>query len=115
MAGSFAGGYVGTSEDVARIRRQEKQRGDARKKFEVLKKESDDRVDGAGLRQFGVSTSEVGWMARNAQHVSLMDVCIRSASASPPARSPSQFASHPLSGTINCDFSVRMARITHCR
>ncbi|MEW5303656.1 MAG: hypothetical protein WDW36_006327 [Sanguina aurantia] len=58
MAGSFAGGYVGTSEDVARIRRQEKQRGDARKKFESLKKESEDRVDGAGLRQFGVSTTE---------------------------------------------------------
>lgn len=71
MAGSFAGGYVGTSEDVARIRRQEKQRGDARKKFEVLKKESDDRVDGAGLRQFGVSTSEVSWMECCAEQ----DVC----------------------------------------
>lgn len=73
MAGSFAGGYVGTSEDSARIRRQEKQRDDARKKFEGLKKESDDRVDGAGLRQFGISTTEVGGMAESGiQRASLL-------------------------------------------
>ena len=55
----FSNGYVGTAEDAARIRRQEKQREEQRKKFEALAKESKDRADGAGLRQFGTSTEEV--------------------------------------------------------
>ncbi len=56
----FSDGYVGTSEDVARIRRQEKQREEQKKKFEALAKESKARADGAGLRQFGASSEEVG-------------------------------------------------------
>lgn len=55
----FSNGYVGSSEDSQRIRRQEKQREEQRKKFETLAQESKDRADGAGLRQFGTSTEEV--------------------------------------------------------
>lgn len=56
----YNNGYVGTGEDVARIRRMEKQREDQRKKFEALQKTTKDSADGAGLRQFGTSTEEVG-------------------------------------------------------
>lgn len=53
-------GYVGNAHDVARIRKQEKQREEERKRFEELKKQSDANVDKAGLRQFGTAQSEVG-------------------------------------------------------
>jgi hypothetical protein len=52
-------GYVGSAEDTRRIRRQEKQREEQKKKFEDLKKQSDANVDAAGLRQFGTAKTEV--------------------------------------------------------
>ncbi|GLI67198.1 hypothetical protein VaNZ11_011120 [Volvox africanus] len=54
----FNNGYVGTGEDVQRIRRMEKQREEQRKKFEALQKQTKDQADAAGLRQFGASTEE---------------------------------------------------------
>lgn len=56
----FSNGYVGTGEDVQRIRRMEKQREEQRKKFEAMHKQTKDQADAAGLRQFGASTEEVG-------------------------------------------------------
>lgn len=55
----YGQGYVGTSQDVNRIRRQEKQREEERKNFEELQKQKRDGVQTAGLRQFGVSKTEV--------------------------------------------------------
>lgn len=55
----FADGYVGTTEDANRIRRQEKQRQEQRKKFEQLAKAKHDQAETAGLRQFAATTSEV--------------------------------------------------------
>lgn len=52
-------GYVGGSEDVRRIRRQEKERETQKKKFEDLKKQQAANTDQAGLRQFNTGTSEV--------------------------------------------------------
>lgn len=52
-------GYVGSAEDQRRIRRQEKEREEKKKQFEKLKQQSDANVDAAGIRQFGVGTSEV--------------------------------------------------------
>ncbi|GFR50448.1 hypothetical protein Agub_g12669 [Astrephomene gubernaculifera] len=54
----FNNGYVGTGEDVQRIRRMEKQREEQRKKFEAMQKQTKDQADAAGLRQFGASTEE---------------------------------------------------------
>ncbi|KXZ54696.1 hypothetical protein GPECTOR_4g764 [Gonium pectorale] len=54
----FNNGYVGTGEDVQRIRRMEKQREEQRKKFEAMQKQTKDTADAAGLRQFGASTEE---------------------------------------------------------
>lgn len=54
----FSNGYVGTGEDVQRIRRMEKQREEQRKKFEAMHKQTKDQADAAGLRQFGASTEE---------------------------------------------------------
>ena len=61
MAG-YGQGYVGTGEDVQRIRRMEKQREESKKKFDSLKKEGTDRIEAAGLRKFGASIHEVGSM-----------------------------------------------------
>ena len=55
----YGQGYVGNAHDSQRIRRQEKQRDDARKQFEALHKQSEDKVSAAGLRQFGASKKEV--------------------------------------------------------
>jgi protein FAM50 len=55
----FNNGYVGTGEDVQRIRRMEKQREEQKKKYESLHKQTKDEADRAGLRQFGASTEEV--------------------------------------------------------
>ena len=52
-------GYVGGAEDVARIRRQEKQREEERKKFDLAKQRSDANVDAAGLKTFGAGKLEV--------------------------------------------------------
>ncbi|KAK9807062.1 hypothetical protein WJX72_012353 [[Myrmecia] bisecta] len=52
-------GYVGSSEDARRIRRQEKEREEQKKKFNERIKASDANVDAAGLRQFGAGVSEV--------------------------------------------------------
>ncbi|GMH33809.1 hypothetical protein BSKO_01643 [Bryopsis sp. KO-2023] len=51
-------GYVGNSQDVTRIRRQQKQREEQRKKFEELKNQSKAKVEAAGLRRFGAGSSE---------------------------------------------------------
>lgn len=55
----MAGGYVGTAEDKRRIARQEKEREEAKKKFEDAK-----NVTTQGLREFGTGTSEVGGARR---------------------------------------------------
>eukprot|EP00877_Chromochloris_zofingiensis_P006192 jgi/Chrzof1/1826/Cz10g22180.t1 len=54
----FANGYVGTTQDSIRIRRQEKQREEQRKKYADLTKEKQSQVQSAGLREFGVSSAE---------------------------------------------------------
>lgn len=56
----FANGYVGTNEDVVRIRRQEKEREKERKKYEEKAAEKERQVQTAGLKQFAATTSEVG-------------------------------------------------------
>jgi hypothetical protein len=53
-------GYVGNSADVKRIRKLTEQREQERKRVEGLINASDEAVTGAGLRKFGVGTSEVG-------------------------------------------------------
>mmetsp|Transcript_32292 Transcript_32292/g.58685 ORF Transcript_32292/g.58685 Transcript_32292/m.58685 type:complete len:335 (-) Transcript_32292:371-1375(-) len=55
----YSNGYVGTNEDVQRIRKQEKQREEQRKKFEESKKQSNDRVETSGLRKFAASSNEI--------------------------------------------------------
>lgn len=52
-------GHVGSAHDTHRIRIQEKQREEERKRFEGLKKQSEENVRKAGLREFGKATSEV--------------------------------------------------------
>eukprot|EP00197_Chlamydomonas_leiostraca_P012081 CAMPEP_0202862594 /NCGR_PEP_ID=MMETSP1391-20130828/3578_1 /ASSEMBLY_ACC=CAM_ASM_000867 /TAXON_ID=1034604 /ORGANISM="Chlamydomonas leiostraca, Strain SAG 11-49" /LENGTH=386 /DNA_ID=CAMNT_0049542143 /DNA_START=60 /DNA_END=1220 /DNA_ORIENTATION=- len=54
----FADGYVGSAEDSARIRRQQKEREKERKKFEELAKAKHDEAAQAGLKQFASTTSE---------------------------------------------------------
>ncbi|KAG2434673.1 hypothetical protein HXX76_007566 [Chlamydomonas incerta] len=54
----FSNGYVGTGEDVQRIRRMEKQREEQKKKYEQMHKQTKDQADAAGLKQFGASTEE---------------------------------------------------------
>eukprot|EP00198_Chlamydomonas_reinhardtii_P003194 XP_001692530.1 predicted protein [Chlamydomonas reinhardtii] len=54
----YSNGYVGTGEDVQRIRRMEKQREEQKKKYEQMHKQTKDQADAAGLRQFGASTEE---------------------------------------------------------
>ena len=54
-------GYVGNAHDDMRIRAEQKKREEERKRFEELKRQSDANVSKAGLRQFGVATSEVPW------------------------------------------------------
>ena len=44
---------------MARIRRQEKQREEERKKFDLAKQRSDANVDAAGLKTFGAGKLEV--------------------------------------------------------
>jgi protein FAM50 len=56
----YANGYVGTAEDSARIRRQQKEREQERKKFEDPAKAKHDEAAQAGLKQFAATTSEVG-------------------------------------------------------
>lgn len=52
-------GYVGSSQDQTRIRRQEKEREEQRRKIEELKRETEAKVTSAGLRRFGTGTAEV--------------------------------------------------------
>lgn len=52
-------GHVGSAHDTQRIRQQEKQREEERKRFEELKKQSEENVRKAGLREFGKATTEV--------------------------------------------------------
>jgi protein FAM50 len=52
----YADGYVGTSQDAQRIRRQQKQREQQREAYEA--QQAKIREQAAGLRQFGASTAE---------------------------------------------------------
>lgn len=52
-------GYVGSGEDVRRIRRQEQQLEEERKKREAEKQQRDANVSAAGFRQFGKGAAEV--------------------------------------------------------
>ena len=52
-------GYVGSGEDVRRIRRQEQQLEDERKKREAEKQQREANVSAAGFRQFGKGAAEV--------------------------------------------------------
>ena len=52
-------GYVGSGEDVRRIRRQEQQREEERKKTEAEKQQREANVSAAGFRQFGKGAAEV--------------------------------------------------------
>ena len=56
----FGQGYVGTSEDVRRIRRQQEKREKEKAEYEAAKKQSNANVDAAGLRKFDTGTNEVG-------------------------------------------------------
>lgn len=51
-------GHVGSAHDTQRIRQQEKQREEERKRFEQLKKEKEEHANKT-VRQFGKATSEV--------------------------------------------------------
>lgn len=52
-------GYVGSGEDVRRIRRQEQQLEEERKKREAEKQQREANVSAAGFRQFGKGAAEV--------------------------------------------------------
>lgn len=52
-------GYVGSGEDVRRIRRQEQQREEEKKKTEAEKQQREANVSAAGFRQFGKGVAEV--------------------------------------------------------
>ena len=52
-------GYVGSGEDVRRIRRQEQQLEEERKKRETEKQQREANVSAAGFRQFGKGAAEV--------------------------------------------------------
>lgn len=54
-------GYVGSGEDVRRIRRQEQQLEEERKKREAEKQQCEANVSSAGFRQFGKGAAEVHW------------------------------------------------------
>lgn len=53
-------GYVGSGEDVRRIRRQEQQLEEERTNREAEKQQRDANVSAAGFRQFGKGAVEVG-------------------------------------------------------
>ena len=52
-------GYVGSGEDVRRIRRQEQQLEEERSKREAEKQQREANVSAAGFRQFGKGAAEV--------------------------------------------------------
>ena len=52
-------GYVGSGEDVRRIRRQEQQREEEKKKTETEKQQREANSNSAGFRQFGKGVAEV--------------------------------------------------------
>ncbi len=52
-------GYVGSGEDVRRIRRQEQQLEEERKKRDTEKQQRDANVSAAGFREFGKGAAEV--------------------------------------------------------
>jgi Tfp pilus assembly protein PilE len=55
----YGQGWVRSNADLQKIRRQEKKREEQKKDFEDQQQQGKDKVAGAGLRQFGASTSEV--------------------------------------------------------
>jgi protein FAM50 len=67
-----ANGYVGSAQDAARIRRQEKEREEQRKKFEEQQKQQRDKVANAGLKQFGSSKAEAYEAAFKSETVGLV-------------------------------------------
>ena len=52
-------GYVGSGEDIRRIRRQEAKREKEKEQFEAAKRQSDANIDSAGLRKFDTGATEV--------------------------------------------------------
>ncbi len=59
MSGYGMGGYVGSFQDKRRIERQQKEREEERKSLEEMRKKVEQGAQNAGLRKFGVGTSEV--------------------------------------------------------
>eukprot|EP00232_Nephroselmis_pyriformis_P017648 CAMPEP_0182878842 /NCGR_PEP_ID=MMETSP0034_2-20130328/15601_1 /TAXON_ID=156128 /ORGANISM="Nephroselmis pyriformis, Strain CCMP717" /LENGTH=112 /DNA_ID=CAMNT_0025011739 /DNA_START=31 /DNA_END=365 /DNA_ORIENTATION=+ len=51
-------GYVGSQADVLKMRRLEQQRSKEHEQHELLRKEKEEKMNGASLRQFGTSSSE---------------------------------------------------------
>lgn len=62
-------GYVGSGEDVRRIRRQEQQREEERKKTEAAKQQREANISAAGFRQFGKAAAEVRCCLKSVQQV----------------------------------------------
>ncbi len=62
-------GYVGSGEDVRRIRRQEQQLEEERTKREAEKQQRDANVSAAGFRQFGKGAVEVSKRLRGCSSV----------------------------------------------
>ena len=65
-------GFVGSAQDAARIQRQQKQREEQRKKFEEQQKAHQDKLNAAGLKQFGSSKSEAYEAAFKTETVGLV-------------------------------------------
>ncbi|KAL3160096.1 hypothetical protein ABBQ32_010874 [Trebouxia sp. C0010 RCD-2024] len=65
-------GYVGSGEDVRRIRRQEQQLEEERKKREAEKQQREANVSAAGFRQFGKGAAEALEAALGQQTVGLV-------------------------------------------
>jgi hypothetical protein len=55
----YGQGWVVSNADLQKIRKQEKRREEQKKQVEDQRKQGQDKVNSAGLRQFGTSTSEV--------------------------------------------------------
>ncbi len=62
-------GYVGSGEDVRRIRRQEQQLEEERTNREAEKQQRDANVSAAGFRQFGKGAVEVNKRLRGCSSV----------------------------------------------
>ncbi len=97
----FADGYVGTSHDATRIRKQQQEREEQRKKYEALQQKTRDKVASAGLRQFGASKAEAYEAAFKNETVGLVtrDEFMRKRTTiqvQPPMQRRSLYACSPL-------------------